>query len=198
MSEFEIELLKKLDIIISTVIHSKDWIYNIMSSILGVIVGSLLTLFISKSGKMKVNIVSYKKHLQKNVDGEEKEVTDYNEAHSLVIELVVDYYNSKPVSFGIVNICIRFELKDKHITKNKNEHVFRLIDSEKKKYSDYELISKPEELINIEPNKITRKKYEVILDDRDRRYFTNNWNISFEYNDTNNKFYSIRLEKENR
>jgi hypothetical protein len=150
MDYFETVVIKKLDEIVKNT-NSSSWIVNLVC----VGFGAFLTLFLQRIGKITCYLVELKKTPASD-NGSGTFITIENAVPDVVhIELVIDIQNTFQRNIGLRDIY--FELR-----RNKKEVIkVPFINKDEKKQCDVGIVYCNLEIINLEANKIVRKKLQT-------------------------------------
>lgn len=154
MNCFESLVIEKLDEITKNA-TSSSWIGNLVCSLSGVLFGAILTLFIQRNGKIRCYLVELKKTpAMSNGLGAFIELKDAKPDH-LHVELVIDIQNSFQRNIGLRDIFFEIRYNKKKIMQ------YQFIDKDENKLSKSGVINSNLEIINIDANKIIRKRLET-------------------------------------
>jgi len=149
---------------------------NTIITVLGAFVGSIMTLIISKMGKIKCYLIDSKIEYGKYDDGGSyRIVKKIDNPEYVSIKIVIDFHNKSSRLIGIRETKIEV-FKDNQL-----------------------LLSTPIkddlETINIAPGEIQRKKLATSLSKNDLQKFLEGANVCFVYLDERNKKKKILIEK---
>jgi hypothetical protein len=156
MSEFEIMILQQINEIIKNT-SNNTWIQNLISTLAGVFLGFLLTIFAQKAGRLKYYIVSSSIKYSKNNNGSLEKVRFEDEYESCEIEIVIDFHNTSQNNIGIRNIEIILE-------EQREKKSLNVKDIETRRIEKYFVVSDTVEILNIESHTVLRKKFSAFID----------------------------------
>jgi hypothetical protein len=164
---------------------------NTIITVLGAFVGSIMTLIISKMGKIKCYLIDSKIEYGKYDDGGSyRIVKKIDNPEYVSIKIVIDFHNKSSRLIGIRETKIEV-FKDNQLllsTPIKDEDSARIV-------GRYIKIKDDLETINIAPGEIQRKKLATSLSKNDLQKFLEGANVCFVYLDERNKKKKILIEK---
>jgi len=188
MTEFETQLLAKIDQVLDTLSSGSQWIPSLVSSLAGVILGVYLTIIAQRIGKLYFYIIKYEELFYRNIMGSTQLVKITESPERAEIYIKADFRNTTSKSIGIRDIHLvvkegkrvtkKFEIVNKDFNTHNNQDSDKLI-----------------EMLNIEGNSVLRKNMLIHIDENDLKYLVNKYEISFSYIDENNRTKTIRLRK---
>ena len=154
----ENEIIGKLDNIIALLSKSNSWLQNLLSTVIGVILGTVLTLINQKSGSLKCYIVSYTTRFNKVIAHLPEEVNVDDDPESCEIKIAVDFQNTMQHAIGLRDVFLE-------IYHGKEDYEqYTLKDNETRRPGNCGIYYDELNVINIESNCVKRKDLLVWLD----------------------------------
>ena len=184
---FETEVISKLDKLINLLSSNTSWLQNLVSTVIGVILGTFLTLVNQKSGTLKCYIVSHKLIYSKLAGGTIDKNEQNNEPNSCKFDLIVDFQNTTQHNLGLRDICLEI------IHNNKEIEIYLLKDVETHRSASYGIAYDLLETLNIESNCIIRKKLLFYFDKDQIVKLKKKGTAYFVYTNERNKIKRIKI-----
>jgi hypothetical protein len=106
MSEFQLQFLEKIDLILDVISNDKSQLINIVNTLVGVVVGAVVgttaTLFAQRFGSLKLSYLPPLKIDYIRKEGAYiKSVSIDDDFAEIIIEIIIDIYNSSQRSLGL-------------------------------------------------------------------------------------------------
>lgn len=192
MSDFEKLILQKVNELIAVSSNSSSWIQNLLSTIVGLIFGTLLTLFTQRIGKLNCYIISYSiKYYRNDEMGGYVDLKDGEIPDDIEIKITFDFQNSSQRNIGIRNIHLDIHQNRKEVLN------FAVEDEDTRRNSNIGIRVDALTTLNIPPYAIMRKNVSVYVKKEYVGYFPKIKSIRLVYNKDNNRKVQIRISNDN-
>lgn len=160
--------------------NNNDWIKNIISTISGVILGSILTYIFQNRGGYKIFLISNSLEYLKNISGIVQNVSIDEEPNWIKIKAKIDFQNKSSRNNAFRNMCCVFRTRKENLE-------FKIQDDETRHYSGIIPIVENMEILNLEPFQIIRKSITVQVDIKHLDKFRNKYFAAIQYRDEKNR-----------
>jgi hypothetical protein len=188
MDAFQIEVLEKLKKIILNQKTDITWIQNIVSTLLGVILGTIITTISQRSGKLMCYIISYtNEYCSSDCFGIPNEIDTSKVPEYTSHSLIIDFHNSTQANVGIRNIHLEVHTENKKVT------ICKLKDFDTRRNSGSGIYMDTLEVINIEQKMIIRKKLETNVFTHEIGFFSNVQKVYFCYTTSKNRNRKLKI-----